>query len=148
MNILFPILMLNALQTFADIPDREETDYCAIFGEDDIQGKKHALMTGNKVYYLSLLSGGGRSSETIGLTQPFYHDLRSRGSGIVYHEGVGTGNDFWGWGYHEKVKVAYGSIISNDMRWDTPEPSRMYWRPDKMIMEYDLSNPYLQVHSL
>ena len=38
--------MLNALQTFADIPDREETDYCAIFGEDDIQGKKHALMTG------------------------------------------------------------------------------------------------------
>ena len=24
--------------------------------------------------------------ETIGLTHPFFHDLRSRGTGIVYHE--------------------------------------------------------------
>ena len=37
----------------ADIPDREETDYCAMFGEDDVQGRTYALMTGNKVYYLS-----------------------------------------------------------------------------------------------
>ena len=42
--------MLNA--SIAYITDREEKESCPMFGEDDIQGKKHALMTGNKVNYL------------------------------------------------------------------------------------------------
>ena len=142
-KFLFMALLLVVAN--ADIPDRDETDYCAMFGEDDVQGRTYALMTGNKVYYLSKLMGGHDWMETIGLTQPFYHDLRSRGSGIAYHEGVGTGNDFDGWGYHQNVKVAYGSIISGEDCWETPEPTRMYWRPDKMIMGYDLNNPYQQV---
>lgn len=31
-------------------------------------------------------------NETIGLTHPFFHDLRSRGTGIAPYAGVGTGN--------------------------------------------------------
>ena len=83
--------------------------------------------------------------ETIGLTHPFYHDLRSRGTGIAYQEEVGTGNDFYGWEFHKYVKVAFGSIISENMRWEHPVPSRMFWRPDKMIMEYELFSPYIEV---
>ena len=51
------------------LEDREVTDYCALFGEDDIQGKKN--MAGNKACYVSdtLVSLGGH--ETIGLTHPF-----------------------------------------------------------------------------
>ena len=29
--------------------NREVTDYCAMFGEDDIQGKKPRFLAGNKV---------------------------------------------------------------------------------------------------
>ena len=61
-----------------------------MLGEDDIQGLKHGFLAGNKVYYM-----GGKNmlfeDETLGLTHPFHHDLRSRGVGIAYHEGVGTG---------------------------------------------------------
>ena len=31
---------------------QEFTDYCALLGEDDIQGKKHGFLAGNKVYYV------------------------------------------------------------------------------------------------
>ena len=27
-------------------------DYCALLGEDDIQGLKHGFLAGNKVYYM------------------------------------------------------------------------------------------------
>ena len=125
------------------IKDREDTDYCAMFGEDDIHGKKHAFMAGNKAYYVSdtLVSLGGH--ETIGLTHPFYHDLRSRGTGIVFHEGVGTGNDFWGWEFHRDTRVAFGTVVTDELRWESPVPSRMFWRPDKMVVEYDLVSPYI-----
>ena len=127
--------------------DRTETDYCEMFGKDDIQGKKHGFLAGNHVYYI-----GGRMSsqtydtehhETIGLTHPFYHDLRSRGTGITFYEGVGTGNDFYGWEFHKNTKVALGTVVTDGIRWETPEPTHMYWRPDKMIVEYELTNPYI-----
>ena len=43
------------------LEDREVTDYCALFDEDDIEGKKHAFMVGNKAYHVSdtLVSLGG-----------------------------------------------------------------------------------------
>ena len=35
------------------------------------------------------------------------------------------------------------------MRWENPAPKRMYWRPDKMIVEYEANsgddNPFVQV---
>ena len=43
MTLLLPRLMLNA--SIAYITDREEKESCPMFGEDDIQGKKHALVT-------------------------------------------------------------------------------------------------------
>ena len=36
-------------------------DYCAILGEDDIQGKKHGFLAGNKVF-LRRQQGGSRGS--------------------------------------------------------------------------------------
>ena len=36
--IKFSILVLNFGRLMA-IPDREQTDYCEMFGKDDIQGK-------------------------------------------------------------------------------------------------------------
>jgi len=74
------------------------TDYCAMLSQE-IQGKKHGFMTGNMVYYI-----GGQYScwrkqedETIGLTHPFFHDLRSRGYGMVRDSTSGYGHDFQGW---------------------------------------------------
>ena len=140
----FLISSTDAWGEHKKIEDREVTDYCAMFGEDDIQGRKHAFMAGNKAYYVSdtLVSLGGH--ETIGLTHPFHHDLRSRGTGIAYHDGVGTGNDFWGWEFHRDTKVAFGTVATDEMRWVNPAPSRMFWQPDKMVMEYDLASPYLE----
>ena len=161
--IQFLILTVNYGRLKA-ILDREQTDYCEMFGKDDIQGKpwsifqlissvpilfkgkKHAFLAGNKVYYVSnTKKEDDQFKETIGLTHPFYHDLRSRGTGIAYEEEVGTGNDFYGWEFHKNVKVAFGSIVSENMRWEHPVPSRMFWRPDKMIVEYELSSPYIEV---
>ena len=68
--------------------------------EQSIQGRKHGFLAGNLAYYV----GGFHASwepiedETIGLTHPFYHDLRSRGVGILKSqlpgsENTGDGND-------------------------------------------------------
>ena len=121
--------------------DPDPSDYCDMLGQDDIQGKKMGFLAGNKVYYSG---GNGFENETIGLTHPFHHDLRSRGSGIAFYEGVGMGNDFWGWEFHRETKVAYGTIVTEEMRWENPTPTRMFWCPDKIIVEYKLMNPYLQ----
>ena len=87
-----------------------DTDYCEMFGEDDIQGKKHGFLAGNNVYYIGgfFASQNLHENETIGLTHPFFHDHRSRGTGITYYEGVGTGNDFYGWEFYKQTKIAYG----------------------------------------
>ena len=137
LRFLIPLLLL---QPSSPHGEAEFTDYCALFGEDDIQGKKHGFLAGNKVYYLGGKSDVWRKTEneTLGLTHPFFHDLRSRGTGIVFHEGVGTGNDFYGWAFHKDTRVAYGSVVSGGERWETPAPAQMYWRPDKMIVQYEL----------
>ena len=139
--LLLPLLL--ALGTHAAAPPR--TDYCAMLGADDIQGKKSGFLAGNQVYYL-----GGKyevqrctENETIGLTHPMYHDLRSRGTGIASYEGVGTGNDFDGWEFHRATQVAAGSVVTPAYTWSRPAPTRMFWRPDKMVVEYELSSPLL-----
>ena len=64
-------------------------------------------------------------------------DLRSRGTGIAEHEGVGTGNDFWGWEFWKFVQVAAGAVQLEELV-ESPAPARMYWRPDKMVVEYEV----------
>ena len=136
------LILLLFLRTASIFCEEEFTDYCALLGEDDIQGKKHGFLAGNKVYYLGGKSDVWRKTEneTLGLTHPFFHDLRSRGTGTVFHEGVGTGNDFYGWAFHKDTRVAYGSVVSDEERWETPAPTRMYWRPDRMVGHYELSS--------
>ena len=70
------------------------TDYCAMLGADDIQGLKSGFLSGNHAYYVggTFLVQKLAENETLGLTHPFYHDLRSRGTGIAEHPGVGVGN--------------------------------------------------------
>ena len=65
-----------------------------MLGQDDIQGKKSGFLAGNKVYYVggTFLVQRLYENETIGLTHPFFHDLRSRGTGIASYPNVGTGN--------------------------------------------------------
>merc|ERR1719210_974579 len=113
---------------------QEFTDYCALLGEDDIQGKKHGFLAGNKVYYVggTSLVWQNTENETLGLTHPFFHDLRSRGTGIADHEGVGTGND-GGWEFYKFTQVAYGSLELETELIENPRPTRMFWRPDKMV---------------
>ena len=146
--IVFSIIISFFQISSSFIKDRTDTDYCEIFGKDDIQGKKHGFLAGNLVYYIggqmiSQKYDNDRSHETIGLTHPFHHDLRSRGTGISFYEGVGTGNDFYGWAFYKYTKVALGTVVTDENRWETPVPTHMYWRPDKMIVEYELTNPYV-----
>lgn len=82
---------------FAEAPPL--SDYCQRL-QQEIQGKKHGFLAGNLTYYV----GGFHASwklkehETLGLTHPFHHDLRSRGVGLVQsqgknHDDTGLGND-------------------------------------------------------
>jgi len=124
-------------------PERTEppyVDYCEMLSQE-IQGKKHAFMAGNLTYYV-----GGfyacwtkKEDETIGLTHPFFHDLRSRGHGMVKHPGSGYGHDFQGWEFYKHTKIAYGTVIIAGEYYEHPVPSKMYWRPDRMICEYDVA---------
>lgn len=117
-------------------------DYCQRL-EQEIQGRKHGFMAGNVTYYV----GGFHASwnvvedETIGLTHPFHHDLRSRGVGIleskiVGPEHTGTGNDFRGWEFYKDTRVLYGSVVVDDKTYKNPKPLSMVWRPDKLICKY------------
>ena len=114
-------------------------DYCALLGEDDIQGLKHGFLAGNKVYYMGGKNMLKAENETLGLTHPFFHDLRSRGAGIAYHEGTGTGND-GGWEFYKYTQVAYGSLELEKELIENPRPTRMFWRPDKMVAEYEIKS--------
>ena len=113
--------------------------------EQSIQGRKHGFLAGNLAYYV----GGYHASwelmedETIGLTHPFYHDLRSRGAGILDSqlpgsEHTGVGNDYRGWEFYKDTRVLYGSIVLGDKVHKHPKPNKMIWRPDKMICEYEI----------
>ena len=120
------------------------TDYCQRL-KQEIQGRKHGFLAGNISYYI----GGFHASwkpiedETIGLTHPFHHDLRSRGVGLLESElsgteNTGTGNDYYGWEFYKDTRVLYGSVIIDGKKYRHPKPKRMYWRPDKMICEYEV----------
>ena len=122
----------------------EFSDYCERL-EQEIQGRKHGFLAGNVTYYV----GGFHASwkviedETIGLTHPFHHDLRSRGVGMLESELVGTehtgtGNDYSGWEFYKDTRVLYGSVIVDGKTYTHPKPKSMRWRPDRMICEYEV----------
>ncbi len=119
-------------------------DYCQRL-EQEIQGRKHGFLAGNVAYYV----GGFHASwqvvedETIGLTHPFHHDLRSRGVGLLESELSGTehtgiGNDYNGWEFYKDTRVLYGSVVIDGKTHKHPKPKSMRWRPDKMICEYEV----------
>ena len=75
--LLLPVLFTPGL--LGSNPHHEPTDYCAWLAEDDIQGLKHGFLAGNNVYYIAGRLHGwgeGEDHETLGLTHPFFHDLR------------------------------------------------------------------------
>ncbi|MCY2991201.1 MAG: hypothetical protein NTY19_25495 [Planctomycetota bacterium] len=127
--------------TAAKPPD---TDYCQRL-QQEVQGKKHGFLAGNVAYYI-----GGfhacwnlKEHETLGLTHPFYHDLRSRGVGVVESAGAGPdntglGNDLSGWEFYKDTRVLYGSVLLDGQTHRHPIPSKMFWRPDRMICEYEV----------
>ena len=126
------------------------TDYCQRL-QQEIQGRKHGFLAGNVTYYV----GGFHASwdlkehETLGLTHPFLHDLRSRGVGLVQSRGkeaddTGLGNDFSGWEFYKDTRVLYGSVIIDGKVHRHPVPRSMQWRPDRMICEYDVDGVRLR----
>lgn len=112
------------------------TDYCALMAQE-VAGKKPGFLAGNLVYYIGGNHGWNRSDgETIGLPHPFFHDLRSRGHGMVTNAATGYGHDLTGWEFWKEIRIAYGTVIIGDKEYPNPAPVRMYWRPDRMICEY------------
>ena len=139
-------LMFLIVSVHADSAQPAKVDYCERL-QQEIQGKKHGFLAGNLAYYV----GGFHASwnlhehETIGLTHPFHHDLRSRGVGLassdgLKHDNTGLGNDFSGWEFYKDTRVMYGTVIVGDRVFRHPTPDRMYWRPDRMICEYQLGD--------
>ena len=139
---LFVLLTMMGVDLFARKPPF--TDYCHRL-EQEVQGRKHGFMAGNVTYYI----GGFHASwklmedETIGLTHPFHHDLRSRGVGLLESqlrgsEHTGKGNDYSGWEFYKDTRVLYGSVIVDGQTFKHPKPKSMRWRPDKMICEYEV----------
>ena len=137
------LLLMGSLVGFASEKPKF-TDYCQRL-EQEIQGRKHGFMAGNLTYYV----GGFHASwklmedETIGLTHPFHHDLRSRGVGLLDSaltgtEHTGKGNDYNGWEFYKDTRVLYGSVIVDGQTFKHPKPKSMRWRPDKMICEYEV----------
>ena len=62
------------------------------------------------------------------------------------------GNDYTGWEWYRSTNVAIGTIIDTfgpplpsgaSMRWEGPVPTRMWWRPDRVISEFELASPYI-----
>lgn len=141
---LLCVLFLLSLVNLQASEKPQFTDYCQRL-EHEIQGRKHGFLAGNVTYYI----GGFHASwklvedETIGLTHPFHHDLRSRGVGLLESEIKGTehtgvGNDFSGWEFYKDTRVLYGSVIIDGKAYKHPKPTSMLWRPDKMICEYEV----------
>ena len=140
---LFVLLTMMSVDLFAS-EKPPFTDYCHRL-EQEVQGRKHGFMAGNVTYYI----GGFHASwklmedETIGLTHPLHHDLRSRGVGLLESqlrgtEHTGKGNDYSGWEFYKDTRVLYGSVIVDGQTFKHPKPKSMRWRPDKMICEYEV----------
>lgn len=139
---------LSCGAVFADAPPA--SDYCQRL-QQEIQGRKHGFLAGNIAYYV----GGFHASwelkehETLGLTHPFHHDLRSRGVGLVRsrgegHDDTGLGNDFSGWEFYKDTRVLYGSVVIGEKIHHHPIPTKMFWRPDRMICEYEVGGVQLR----
>lgn len=134
-----------ALSHFATASEKPPTvDYCQAI-EQEIQGRKHGFLAGNLTYYIGGFHGSWNLNEheTIGLTHPFHHDLRSRGVGLVESqidgtEHTGVGNDYNGWEFYKDTRVLYGSVIVDGQTYEHPVPKSMKWRPDKTICEYEV----------
>ncbi|MDF1862058.1 MAG: hypothetical protein P1U87_17710 [Verrucomicrobiales bacterium] len=142
----FGVFLLLCASTVLSFGDEKPpfTDYCERLGQE-IQGRKHGFLAGNVTYYV----GGFHASwnpveeETIGLTHPFHHDLRSRGIGLLESEvaggeNTGKGNDYNGWEFYKDTRVLYGSVIVDGKAYPHPTPKSMVWRPDKLICEYEV----------
>lgn len=116
------------------------TNYCDMLSQE-VQGKKHGFLAGNNTYYIGGFhaSWNPREDETIGFTHPFHNDLRSRGYGMAEDDETGYGHDFSGWEFYKHTKVAYGTVIIDGTRYEHPVPTAMYWRPDRMICEYQVA---------
>lgn len=146
MKSFFVILVLS-FAVLAQADERPESvDYCKRL-EHEVQGRKHGFMAGNLTYYV----GGFHASwnlvedETIGLTHPFHHDLRSRGVGLLESELKGTehtgvGNDYNGWEFYKDTRVLYGSVVIDSEVFKHPKPTSMLWRPDRMICIYQIGD--------
>ena len=142
--LIFVTAFLSLVQVSVASEKPPFSDYCERL-EQEIQGRKHGFMAGNVSYYV----GGFHASwnliedETIGLTHPFHHDLRSRGVGLLESqlsggEHTGVGNDYNGWEFYKDTRVLYGSVEIDGKVYENPKPTSMKWRPDKMICEYEL----------
>ncbi|MGC6441096.1 MAG: hypothetical protein ACON4H_00435 [Rubripirellula sp.] len=141
-NLCWLIVILSINHANAEAPPF--TDYCERLSQE-IQGKKHGFLAGNVTYYV----GGFHASwnlqehETLGLTHPFFHDLRGRGVGITRSNGhgasdTGTGNDFGGWEFYKDTRVLYGTVLVDGKEYQHPVPKKMIWRPDRLICEYQV----------
>ena len=100
------VILIVVCAAIGENPYHPTFDYCEWLGEDDINGLKHGYLSGNnvrihridrsqiddilslglQVYYIGGRLAFNQLHETVGLTHPFFHDLRSRGMGIVHHE--------------------------------------------------------------
>ncbi len=107
--------------------------------------KQHCFLAGNNTYYVGGFTPSWREQEfeTIGLTHPFFNDLRCRGTGMTEYitpNGWDTvhGSDISGWEFYKDIKVVYGTILANGKQFENSVPARMYWKPDKMICEYEI----------
>lgn len=145
-RLYYGVFLLLCASTVLSFGDEKPpfTDYCERL-EQEIQGRKHGFLAGNVTYYV----GGFHASwnpveeETIGLTHPFHHDLRSRGIGLLESEvaggeNTGKGNDYNGWEFYKDTRVLYGSVIVDGTAYPHPTPKSMVWRPDKLICEYEV----------
>ena len=77
-------------------------DYCQAM-QQEIQGKKHGFLAGNKTYYIGVFHPvwNNAEDETIGFTHPFFNDLRCRGRAMVSHPETGYGHDLSGWEFYK-----------------------------------------------
>jgi hypothetical protein len=139
------LFICSALLSICTNTFAKDTSLCQKL-EQSVQGRKHGFLAGNLAYYV----GGFHASweliedETIGLTHPFHHDLRSRGAGLLNSqlpgsEHTGIGNDYRGWEFYKDTRVLYGTVIIGGKVYKHPVPTRMSWRPDKMICEYEIN---------
>jgi predicted HNH restriction endonuclease len=133
--------------TFSNADQKPKfTDYCKRI-EQEIQGRKHGFLAGNLTYYVGGFYASWKlfEDETLGLTHPFFHDLRGRGASLLEsklsgNENTGKGNDFLSWEFYKDTRVLYGSVIVDGKTYKHPKPTSMRWRPDKIICEYEIAD--------